>query len=301
MHSTVFFENNQLYLNLSIPLDIDFHNPVQALRELFWSLDYSCFRTPKKVSGRPHAAIARQMVFILVYARLHGCFSSRQVEELCKRDLVCIHVLEGKKAPDHSTIDRFIRHNGSAMRNVFSQSVKKLDELGELRKDIAFIDGTKIESKAGRYTFIWLKAIEKNLPRLIEHIRKLHGEYLIHYGLESSRETAGEKDARDVLDIMIESIDVQRILAEQPAVQGRGHSLGFEQRMAKRLVEYSEKLDRYTSARDRMRAEKRNSMSKTDADATFMRMKEDYMRNGQLKPAYNIQNVVDSGYVVGTY
>lgn len=43
---------------------------------------------------------------------------------------------------------------------------------------------------------------------------------------------------------------------------------------------------------------KRNSYSKTDHDATFMRMKEDAMKNGQLKPAYNIQFGVDSEYIV---
>ena len=301
MNSTVFFENGQLFLNLSIPLDIEFHNPIEALRKLLWSLDYSCFRKEKKVSGRPNVISPRQMVFILVYARLNGCFSSREVEALCLRDLVCIHVLEGGKAPDHSTIDRFVRKNGEAVRNIFSQSVKKLDELGELRKEIVFIDGTKIESKAGKYTFVWLKAIEKNLPKLISHIEKLYEEYVVHYAMSTSLDISCEKDARHALDVMIRHLEPERVLHESTVIQGRGHSLGVELRMAKRLMEYSEKLDHYICARDRMRAEKRNSMSKTDADATFMRMKEDHMLNGQLKPAYNIQNIVDSGYVVGTY
>ena len=43
----------------------------------------------------------------------------------------------------------------------------------------------------------------------------------------------------------------------------------------------------------------RNSYSKTDNDVTFMRMKEDHMRNGQLKPAYNIQCATNGGYVIG--
>lgn len=72
--------------------------------------------------------------------------------------MYCVHVLEGRKAPDHSTIDRFIRMNGEAIRNVLAQSAKKLDGLGELKREIAFIDGTKVESKAGKYTFIWPKA-----------------------------------------------------------------------------------------------------------------------------------------------
>lgn len=108
MNSTAFFEHGQLFLNLSIPLKLDFQNPVKALHTLLWSLDYSCFSKQKKVSGRPNALSPRKMMFILAYARLNNCFSSREVEALCKRDLVCIHVLEGGRAPDHSTIDRLI-------------------------------------------------------------------------------------------------------------------------------------------------------------------------------------------------
>ncbi|HAP56819.1 MAG TPA: hypothetical protein DCR02_03310 [Sphaerochaeta sp.] len=124
------------------------------------------------------------MVFILAYARLQGCFSSREVEALCRRDLVCIHALEGGRAPDHSTIDRFIRSNAEPIRDIFAQSVRRLDELGELGREIAFIDGTKIESKAGKYTFVWLSAVERNLPKLVGNIAKLHARYLEHYHLD---------------------------------------------------------------------------------------------------------------------
>ena len=41
----------------------------------------------------------------------------------------------------------------------------------------------------------------------------------------------------------------------------------------------------------------RNSYSKTDPDATFMHLKEDHMKNGQLKPAYNLQHAVDAQYI----
>ena len=296
MNSTAFFENGQLFLNLSIPLKLDFQNPVKALHTLLWSLDYSCFSKQKKVSGRPNALSPRKMMFILAYARLNNCFSSREVEALCKRDLVCIHILEGGRAPDHSTIDRFVRGNAGPIRDIFAQSIRKLDELGELGRKMAFIDGTKIESKAGKYTFVWLSAIEKNLPKLVRNIAKLYGQYVEHYRLDNPSVVETEIQAKVALDEMIEAIDPHEVHK-----QGRGHRKGFERMLSERLLEYSRKLAFYRRARDRMKAEGRRSMSKTDEDATFMRMKEDYMRNGQLKPGYNIQNIVDSGYVVGTY
>ncbi len=300
MNSTAFFEHGQLFLNLSIPLKLDFQNPVKALHTLLWSLDYSCFSKQKKVSGRPNALSPRKLMFILVYARLNNCFSSREVEALCKRDLVCIHVLEGGRAPDHSTIDRFVRSNAEPIRDIFAQSIRKLDELGELGRKIAFIDGTKIESKAGKYTFVWLSGIEKNLPKLVRNIAKLYEQYLEHYRLDSPPVVETESQAKVALDEMIEAIDPYEVLS-RPCKQGRGHRKGFERMLSERVVEYSKKLAFYQRARDRMKAEGRRSMSKTDEDATFMRMKEDHMLNGQLKPGYNIQNIVDSGYIVGTY
>ncbi len=68
MNSTAFYENGQLFLNLSIPLELDFQDPVQAQHALYWSLDYSCFSRQKKVRGRPNAISTRQMMFILAYA-----------------------------------------------------------------------------------------------------------------------------------------------------------------------------------------------------------------------------------------
>ena len=79
-------------------------------------------------------------------------------------------------------------------------------------------------------------------------------------------------------------------------VHGKGRRKSLIQKAIEKLNEYINRLKKYT--KDLYIMGQRNSYSKTDKDATFMRMKEDHMRNGQLKPAYNVQFGVDSEYIV---
>ena len=100
-------ENGQLYLNLSIPLDETYSSYIEALDALYSSLDYSLFFHKEK-RGRPFAIHPRKMMVLLIYAYMNGCFSSREIEKLMKRDCVCMRILGMDRIPDHSTIDRFI-------------------------------------------------------------------------------------------------------------------------------------------------------------------------------------------------
>ncbi|NPD71823.1 transposase, partial [Oceanispirochaeta sp. M1] len=215
-----------------------------------------------------------------------------QVEHLCKRDLFLTQILQGRKAPDHTTIDRFIRRHGNAIDGLFFQVIERLGSLGELSKDIIYQDGTKVESKAGRYSFVWKKATSKNLDKLYRHIEILLSEANNHLGW-----TLDFKDYDYGLDTLIEQLKgTGKDLI--PKRTGRGHRISEVQKLYRDALVYKEKLNRYKDYLSSMVG--RNSMSKTDPDATFMRMKDDYMRNGQLKPAYNLQVLVDSGYIVGS-
>lgn len=80
-------------------------------------------------------------------------------------------------------------------------------------------------------------------------------------------------------------------------VHGSGKRKTELQRDCERLTDHLERLEKYREALGI--CGKRKSYSKTDTDATFMRMKEDHMRNGQLKPGYNVQIAVESEYIVG--
>jgi transposase len=290
---TAFSNHKQLFLdlNISIPFEVTEHEA--ALMIMLQSQDYSQFTPLKKKSGRPRSADPYTMMLILLYARTQGKFSSRDVERLCKRDLFLLQVLGERKAPDHSTFDRFVHTHEKAIDKLFFEIVTRLSELGELNKDVVYQDGTKIESKAGRYTFVWKKATKKNLDKLNKHSQTLISEVNSYYTwkLDTDYPVSALENLKEKL------VATGELLI--PEKTGRGHSITRAQRYYRDTLVYLEKRKRYESYISAMAG--RNSMSKTDPDATFMRMKEDYMRNGQLKPAYNLQVLVDGGYIVGAH
>ena len=281
-------EDGQLYLNLSIPLDGTYSSYIEALDALYSSLDYSLFCRKEK-RGRPFAIHPSKMMVLLIYAYMNGTFSSREIEKLMKRDCVCMKILGMDRIPDHSTIDRFIRNSHDAIADIMRQSVMKLRELGELDGRTVFQDGTKIESAAGKYTFVWRTGCEKNLAKAKMRVSTIASSY----GLDAD---VTEKNVMAVMD-SIEDL-MQRKGIRFPSSCGRGHRLSQEQRDWKKIREERQKITDYILWLRKMKESGRNSLSRTDEDATFMRMKEDHMRNGQLKAAYNMQNLVQNGYVV---
>ena len=102
------------------------------------------------------------MMKILIYGYMNDSFSSRKIEQLCKRDIHFMWLLDGFGAPDHSTISRFRQKMGEQIERVFYAVVKYLLNMKEISGENLFIDGTKIEANANRYTFVWKKAVSKN-------------------------------------------------------------------------------------------------------------------------------------------
>ena len=281
-------EDGQLYLNLSIPLDETYSSYIEALDALYATLDYRAFmRTERR--GRPSAIHPSKMMVLLVYAYMNGTFSCREIEKLMKRDCVCMKVLGMDRIPDHSTIDRFIRGNHDAIADIMRQSVTRLRELGELDGRTVFQDGTKIESAAGKYTFVWLSACGKNLAKALSRVSGTAAAY----GLETE---ITERNVMAVIDSFEARMQENGI--RFPSSCGRGHRLSQEQKDWRKMREEKEKIADYISWIRKMKETGRKSLSKTDEDATFMRMKEDHMRNGQLRAAYNMQNLVQNGYVI---
>ncbi|TQW45900.1 transposase, partial [Clostridioides difficile] len=155
-------------------------------------------------------------------------------------------------------------------------------------KDAIFIDGTKIESSANRYTFVWKKTINKNMVRVMNDISNFILKCEIDFGIKI------------IYRNKIKIYHLKKLLKKLKKISKESnitfvHGKGKKKSIAK-LNNYIDRLKKYT--KDLHIMGERNSYSKTDNDATFMRMKKDHMKNGQLKPAYNIQFGVDSEYIV---
>lgn len=282
----------QLKLPLEIGHIIPDNDCVRLLGQFVEELDlrdlYSTYSRVKENQVSP-----RQMLKIMLYAYHEGNFSSRGIEKACKRDINYMYLLEGRSAPDHATIARFRSiHFTEVAEKYLSMSVNYLMELGEISGREIFIDGTKIEANANKYTFVWKKSVTKNQAKLLDKMASLVQECVETYGMRKIwRGQVKEKHLKKVIR------QLYRIKEEEGIefVYGSGKRKTPLQRHIEELEEGAVRLKEYS--RKLSILGERNSYSKTDPDATFMRMKEDAMLNGQLKPAYNLQLGVDSGYI----
>ena len=251
--------------------------PVRLLSAQLEELEYGKLYEAYSSKGRKSAAEPRVLFKVLIHGYLCGIYSSRKLEEACQYRIDFRWLLEDRKAPDHSTLARFRTGRcREAVEDLFYQFVRKLEEAGETNHKAVFIDGTKLESRAGRYTFVWRKSVEKQLTKVKERLKLL------------TRLTTSAA-VRSLLEEAAKGIEF---------VSGKGKRKSQAQRDWEEKQSLLERWERYEAMLSTM-GEGRGSYSKTDPDATFMRLKEDHMRNGQLKPAYNVQIAVNSEYLTG--
>lgn len=284
------------YYQIKLPLELErmipASDPVRLLSAFVEGMDLSeLYRTYDRI--RKNQASPRQMMKIVLYAAMNRIYSSRDIQRSCQRDINFMYLLEGMPVPDHATIARFVSlHFSRCSKELMTQMSEILYALGETSGKTIFIDGTKIESVSNKYTFVWKKSVIKNQNRLFEKINSFVGECEELYGI---RTVYNNRISLHTLKRLKKQLC--RIRKEEGIVfvHGIGKRKTMLQKTTEQLDEYLEKLKEYTKKLHTLG--NRNSYSKTDPDATFMRMKEDAMRNGQLKPAYNIQHGVDSEYI----
>ncbi len=202
-------------------------------------------------------------------------------------------LLEGMPAPDHSTFARFRSiHFAPCSKRILAEMSNALFDLGEISGETVFIDGTKIESCANKYTFVWKKPVtkqqEKFLIKLADFVAECEWLYeikVVHGGIIKMKHV---KKLRKKLYVLKQKEQVV-------FVYGIGKRKTPLQKSIETLENYLDRLKKYNQ--EIYICGERNSYSKTDQDATFMRMKEDAMGNGQLKAAYNLQHGVDAEYI----
>ena len=247
--------------------------------------------------GGTSAYHPKMLLKVIVYGYTQRTFSSRRIaKEL--RENVNYMWLSGMSRPDHRTINRF---RGEILKEVIEEVfygvVEQLLDMGYIDLEKYFVDGTKVEASANRYSFVWRSSTERYKTNLQKKIRGLLDEI---EEIEAAEEAKyGDRDLEEVGE-------GKEIKAEdlKEAVEKINEALRKDEKnkrlkKAKRVIEKDflprqEKYERYSEI-----FKGRNSFSKTDEDATFMRMKEDHMRNGQLKPGYNIQTGTENQFVVG--
>ena len=285
--------NYQFKLPFEMEILIRNDDPVRLLSVFVEDMSltdlYQTYGKIKKEQASP-----RQMFKIVIYAAMNRIYSSRDIESACKRDINFMYLLEGKPAPDHATIARFLSlHLSQCSKKTLAEVTGLLKDYGEISGEHLFIDGTKIESAANRYTFVWKKAVTKHQKKLCQKIAVLVEELELLYGLRFIFN--GKKFGLRTLKKIRKKLYALKEEEGIEFVHGCGKRKNQLQKSIETLEEYIGKLKEYNQKIHQ--CGDRNSYSKTDPDATFMRMKEDHMMNGQLKPAYNLQHGVDSEYI----
>lgn len=288
-------ENYQLMLPLNYEVIIPEDDSVRLLSQICEELDYEELNKEYSQGGRKAAIEPKIMFKIIVYGYMNYLYSSRRIEQACCRDINFMWLLEGAKAPDHSTISRFRKERlGSKLEGLFVQFTQKLHELGEVKYENIFIDGTKIEANANRYTFVWRKAVEKNEAKMLLKVQGIAEELeKLYFTMFTVSAKTINEDMKKMEKFLTEKKEEENI----EFVYGAGRRKSNIQKLTEALKSYQERQLGYDANKENLAG--RNSYSKTDKDATFMRMKDDHMRNGQLKPAYNVQIAAESEYVVG--
>lgn len=285
--------NYQLKLPLNIEYMIPANDSVRLLSQFIEEMNLTdLYSTYFRI--RENQATPRQMLKIVLYSYMNHNYSSRKMEHDCYKNIDFMYLLEGSPVPDHSTFARFRSlHFAPCAKAIMAEMSNFLYKIGEVMGNDIFIDGTKIEACANKYTFVWKKSVSKNLERLLSKLADFVAECEELYGIKIVYENKVKikhiKKLRKKLYALKQKENVE-------FVHGCGKRKNPIQRSIETLEEYLEKLKEYT--KKIYTCGERNSYSKTDNDATFMRMKEDAMKNGQLKPAYNVQHGVDSEYIV---
>lgn len=337
-----FFEFGQQKINFSFfELSLPDDDPVYTLKKVMEDLDFSGLLANCSDKGRT-GYNPIMMYAVVTYANMRGVRSVDRIVELCERDLAFIWLTRGQKPKR----DAFYEFKGKKLTSEILddlnyQFLRRLQKEGLVTLRELFIDGTKIEANANRYTFVWRGTINYHLAGLLDSIELTFTQYntflqengygpkydignaqmFVIEGMDKVRSVIEKNRKRKlskhkklanntVIEIdncsPLEILKLQKNLSTIASgegiefVYGKGKRKPQIQQLYEELEHLGQRLMEYKECFEIM-GKDRNSYSKTDLEATFMRMKEDHMLNGQLKPAYNVQIAVENYFIVHGY
>ena len=263
------------------------NHPVRLVDAVVNSLDISDIIKLYKGGGRS-AYHPRMMIKVLFYSYLSNVYSCRKIAKALNENIHFMYI-SGNSTPDFRTINDF---RGKILKNhiqkLFAEVVKMLVEMGYVSLDVQYIDGTKIEAKSNRYTFVWKGSVEKYKEKLEVKINTILSA--IENSINSDNQDINKEELPKTInseELCEKLSELNKKLKEPTKKQAK--------ELQKLQDEHLPKLEKYE--KDLRVLGKRNSYSKTDEDATFMRLKDDHMQNGQLKPAYNTQISTENQFI----
>ena len=337
-----FFEFGQQKINFNFyELALPDDDPVYTLKKVMEDLDFSGLLACYSDQGRTGYSPI-MMYAVVTYANMRGVRAVDRIVDLCQRDLAFILLARGQKPKRDAFYDfKGQKLKGEVLDELNYQFLRRLEKEGLITLKQLYIDGTKIEANANRYTFVWRGTLNYHLAGLLDTTDALYQKYntllseyqygakydlgnaqmFIIEGMDKVRKVIEENRKRKLTKhkkisnntlIEIDNCSPLEILKLQQNlmliaagegiafVNGKGQKKPEIQQLYEELEKCGSRLMEYKSCFEIM-GKDRNSYSKTDLEATFMRMKEDHMLNGQLKPAYNVQAAVENYFIIHGY
>ena len=298
------YNMNQLVLPIDLEVKLQENDIAFVINDLVESIPEEAFENFLRKTGRP-SYHPRMMLKIILCAYSQSVFSGRKIEALLKDSIRMMWLAQGYE-PSYRTINRFRVDPDvqELLRQLFVQFRCQLVEEKIIDHDAIFIDGTKIEANANKFTFVWKKAVKNYSKRLIENSNKIYDELLEKEIIPEIKRESPDELSLSELEVIAEKLDEKvndynnkieecEIGSERKKIRSERK---FPKQALKRIKDFIDRKKKYAENMEVFG--ERNSYSKTDSDATFMRMKDDYMKNGQLKPGYNVQIATESQYTL---
>lgn len=248
--------------------------------------------------GRPRCDSVK-LLKIILFAFMEGGYETlRSLSKLCKTDIRYMWLLDGMSAPSHATFGNFIRDAlAGSIEDIFRDINAYIFQTEGVVLQHTYIDGTKIEANANKYTWVWKKSCITNrnkvFSRITDLLDRINNEVLFYHGVKME---SREEYAVEYVELLLKRYVELTGCSCSDFVRGKGKRKSTEQKHYQELQGYLNRLRNY-SERIELCGEERNSYSKTDHDATFLRMKKDYMGNDQLLPGYNMQMAICDEYI----
>lgn len=245
----------------------------------------------KKYKGGGSSSYHPKMLLkIIIYGYLSNIYSSRKIEQAVQSNIHFMW-LSGMQRPDHNTINRFRSEKlKGVLKEVFSQVVTLMAEQGLMDIKTIYVDGTKLEANANKYTFVWGKSVKRHKARIKTQLEELW----------SYAETIAKEELMDNSPTQYPSLDAEKVKETidqiNEAIKDKKVDKKVKQKLNYAKRNWPQNMSKYEE-QEKILGD-RNSYSKTDPDATFMRMKDDHMMNGQLKAGYNWQISTSNQYIL---
>ena len=278
---------------------LDICDPVLAFDEIMEEIRIEQYLKPEcyKPFGRPGYSRVNMLKTILFGFMDTGYAALRELEDRCKVNLRYMYLMDYETPSYHCFGDFINEELKGSIKGIFRAVMQHIQKKDHVDMQHIYIDGSKFEANANKYSWVWKKGTEKARYRLYAKITTLlnqMSEDLRFTGMHI--ETNTEYTPECLKEIAARYLVLTGLELSQ-FTYGRGHHKTKEQRHYETLSLYTKKLSEYVE-KLLICGPERNSYSKTDHDATFMRVKRDYMGNDQLLPAYNVQLGVADEYIV---